>query len=258
MKHGAKDYTGKRFGRLIATKRLTKADNKLGATAYECKCDCGKEVLVTSCRLITGTTKSCGCYNKERLRQTRSKDLIGQRFNRLLAIERIARPIKGVGYICLCDCGKITQPIGTGSLTSGNTKSCGCYNLEKIIERNRDPLLILKRVTNCSDSYKEVHWSTKEILMCKGRWERNVVQYLNSNQIEYVWQVPFYLSNGATYIIDFYDIKRNTYVEIKGRWRDDGKIKYDLFQKDNPALKTEVWNSSVLKSFGIPTREIKK
>lgn len=59
------------------------------------------------------------------------KDLTGQRFGRLVAIEYLgARPSK-TGYKrtwwrCACDCGLITEVVAP-ALVQGNTKSCGCY-----------------------------------------------------------------------------------------------------------------------------------
>lgn len=61
-----KDLTGKRFGRLVA-KRL--AFTKNGFAYWECKCDCGKTAIVRGVLLSNGTTKSCGCYNNERVKK---------------------------------------------------------------------------------------------------------------------------------------------------------------------------------------------
>lgn len=60
------------------------------------------------------------------------KDLIGQRFGKLIVIDLDKNTHKNRRryWICKCDCGNITNPISTLSLTSGNTKSCGC--LKKI------------------------------------------------------------------------------------------------------------------------------
>jgi len=33
---------------------------------WRCRCDCGNEVDVVSCNLISGSTRSCGCYHRER------------------------------------------------------------------------------------------------------------------------------------------------------------------------------------------------
>ncbi len=56
-------------------------------------------------------------------------NLIGKRFTRLTVISDIGNhPTTGESYWeCQCDCGKITKVTGY-CLTSGNTKSCGCYH----------------------------------------------------------------------------------------------------------------------------------
>ncbi len=56
-------------------------------------------------------------------------NLVGKRFTRLTVISDIGNhPTTGESYWeCLCDCGKTTKVTGYW-LTSGNTKSCGCYH----------------------------------------------------------------------------------------------------------------------------------
>ncbi len=59
-------------------------------------------------------------------------DRTGQRFGRLVAIERAGTDSnKKVLWRCLCDCGKETIAT-SGSLVTKNTTSCGCYLIEKI------------------------------------------------------------------------------------------------------------------------------
>jgi hypothetical protein len=62
-------------------------------------------------------------------------DLLGQRFGRLTVESRAASVRTGHGtkvrWNCIRDCGgRVT--ITTGSLRSGNTKSCGCYQLDRL------------------------------------------------------------------------------------------------------------------------------
>ena len=59
------DLTGKRYGRLIVVKRGT---NKNKKTRWLCKCDCGNYKEIGATELKNGTTKSCGCYNIEKLK----------------------------------------------------------------------------------------------------------------------------------------------------------------------------------------------
>ena len=53
------NLTDCRFGRLIVTDRLKKCKNN---TKRLCICDCGKRTWVATSALISGHTKSCGCY----------------------------------------------------------------------------------------------------------------------------------------------------------------------------------------------------
>src|SRR5574343_168751 len=59
-----KDYTGRKFGKLTAIKRLP--NYRGNSTYYECICDCGNEetVFVYGGSLTSGETKSCHCLKR--------------------------------------------------------------------------------------------------------------------------------------------------------------------------------------------------
>lgn len=57
------------------------------------------------------------------------KDLVGQRFGRLVVIEKLPSQKWTGWWRCKCDCGNI-KDVPTGNLTSGNTQSCGCLAKE--------------------------------------------------------------------------------------------------------------------------------
>lgn len=62
----------------------------------------------------------------------RIKDLTGKRYGRLMVVELSGTDGKGhARWTCKCDCGNIKNVL-SGSLTSGNVKSCGCYRKELI------------------------------------------------------------------------------------------------------------------------------
>lgn len=61
-------------------------------------------------------------------------DLTGQKFNRLTVVSRAESNGKKVLWNCKCDCGSEAIVI-SGHLKNGNTKSCGCLNIDKIKER---------------------------------------------------------------------------------------------------------------------------
>lgn len=65
------------------------------------------------------------------------KNLVGEKFGRLLIVEFFKMGNQGSIWKCQCDCGKIVYR-SIGALASGNTTSCGCYRLERV----RDSLLM--------------------------------------------------------------------------------------------------------------------
>lgn len=58
------DLSGRVFGRLTA-KSLNDRRDKWGKRLWNCQCECGKSVAVTTKGLTTGVTKSCGCLNRD-------------------------------------------------------------------------------------------------------------------------------------------------------------------------------------------------
>ena len=56
-------------------------------------------------------------------------DLTGQRFGRLVAVDRAPKRGRHLCWNCVCDCGN-TNVASTCDLRTGNSKSCGCGNKE--------------------------------------------------------------------------------------------------------------------------------
>ena len=116
---GRVDITGKQFGRLTVS-------HYVGDDRWECECECGNRVVVQTCNLNSGNTKSCGCLQRERSSEASLISLIGNRYGKLTVIERVENNRFGhVCYRCKCDCGGETI-VDAGNLRQGNTNSCGC------------------------------------------------------------------------------------------------------------------------------------
>ena len=99
----AENLTGRRFGSLEV---LERAQNRKGRVCWLCRCDCGKEKVVSAHDLKAGKCKTCG-DSKHRV-STNMIDLTGKKFGRLTVkypTER--RDKKGCVYWhCLCECGR--------------------------------------------------------------------------------------------------------------------------------------------------------
>lgn len=103
-----------------------------------------------------------------------------------------------------------------------------------------------------------VHWKTKEELIVMSSFEFAIVNYLNINNIDFDWQIPFILPNGQTYIIDLYLKQENLYVEIKGAFLNEkSKIKYYLFSSIHK--NSELWQTNKIKELtGLSEYKIRK
>jgi hypothetical protein len=71
---------GKRFGKLVVTKRV--GSNNHGSAIWECRCDCGCVKTVDSSALVRGFTKSCGCLHHYEEKDRAAKNLLYSRYRR--------------------------------------------------------------------------------------------------------------------------------------------------------------------------------
>lgn len=71
------DLTGERYGRLTV---IDVAENRGNKTAWNCLCDCGNALTVTTGELRRGDTKSCGCFHIQRA--TESNVTHGRRYSK--------------------------------------------------------------------------------------------------------------------------------------------------------------------------------
>lgn len=124
------DLTGQKFNKLTVIKKIGKDKNN--NCIWECKCDCGNLCNAITKELKNGHKKSCGCI----LLLDRANDLTGQKFGRLIVIERdlSVTDKKGTYWRCKCECGNEKIIMGH-SLKNGSTQSCGCLNKDIISQQ---------------------------------------------------------------------------------------------------------------------------
>lgn len=126
-----KIHVGDNYGRLTVLE-LNASRTKGGKLLHKCKCECGKICYVQGGNLRNGHTKSCGCYNKERIHETFFQDLTGQVYGRLTVLSKFKEG-NVWKYKCKCECGNETIVL-SGDLKNGSTKSCGCLKKERQLE----------------------------------------------------------------------------------------------------------------------------
>ena len=112
------DKTGMIFGKLTV---LGKAQTppKAKGSYWECRCECGKELIVSGANLKPHSTCGCG----------RITDMVGFKSGRLTVIARAGKYEYSPLWECLCECGN-KQIVSANSLRRRMTRSCGCLHLE--------------------------------------------------------------------------------------------------------------------------------
>lgn len=123
---------GQKFGMLTVIGNAEPLITKNGYSykRFLCKCDCGKEKVITKRALTIDKTKSCGCI----VGKSNLKDISGIKFGRLTAVCIHHLGKQGCYWKCKCDCGN-EAVVRSSSLLSGDTKSCGCLRSEILIHK---------------------------------------------------------------------------------------------------------------------------
>lgn len=125
--------------RLTVINRANTNDKK--HVYWNCKCQCGKELIVRGDQLKRGVAKSCGCLQKEIATKNMSQvgklnkgkywtevNYVGQKINQLTLLEPIHDENRNRWkWKCQCLCGNYVI-ISADKINSGHTKSCGCLH----------------------------------------------------------------------------------------------------------------------------------
>jgi len=113
------------------------------------------------------------------------RDLIGQRFGRLLVLRLSSKKLKNSSKLyweCQCNCGNV-KPVSSSQLVRGSTQSCGCIKREQTIEmntihgysKNKYYTVWSNIITRCynknSESYEE--YGARGVFMCD-EWKNDV------------------------------------------------------------------------------------
>ena len=243
------NYTNKKFGKLLIKKFVIARYTEIMVL---CECECGNITETRWNKIFNGLTKSCG-------KCIRTKNLLGQRFGRLLVIEYF-----GVGaggrhqWLCQCDCGN-QKNILSKQLISGHTQSCGCYCKQRISE---------SRWTGFEEMSGRLLAKLKN-----NAWHRNInfnVEYqdiwdkfLEQNRKCSLSGIPIIFTRNTrggyqTASLDRIDSSKDYVIDnIQWLHKDINQMKLDLNQDEflyfvhlvcNPILDNDFYNSSSLET----------
>lgn len=162
-KNHLNNLINKTFGYLLVVDRAEDYVNPCNAkryTRWKCCCDCGKEIIVFTSNLKSGSVTSCGCHNPHRL-----QDLSGAKFGKLTVIKQVEPYVNDSGrklirYKCKCECGRYIFALAN-TLRTNDVMSCGCS------VNSKGELAVAKWLTDNGIEY-EMHKSFSDCLSNNG------------------------------------------------------------------------------------------
>jgi len=137
---------------------------------------------------------------------------------------------KGNAYIKCIDCGK--------PKTYPDIRYPRCQSCATIYQYKTTGVPTWNRI-----KYKNI-WM-------RSTWEVIFAKYMIHRKIKWQYEPKTFELGNTIYTPDFYLTETNTYVEIKGWWRDNAKKRFELFKKLYPNIKIKVLDKKKLLSMGI-------
>lgn len=220
--HNIKDLVNQKFGDLTVLKL-----DRMGSHGkeYLCRCKCGNYKVYRGSTLTSGAVSGCGCNvgksNKGKTKDKYARSKIGEVFNLLTVIGVDNSNVGENKLICRCNCGKITKQIYADIVTE-KVKSCGCYQREQASKIGSTIGL-----NNYKNKYKWYFIKNEQKVYCRSGYEVIYANFLIRNSIDFNYEPRcFKLDNGERYTPDFYLIKEDVYIEIKGSFEINKKYNY--------------------------------
>ena len=114
---------GHRFGKLTL---LSLSHKSKGMAFWNCRCDCGRELIASKAALFHANSICCECYTGPR----NKVDLSGKQFGRLRVLMQVDPVQEASGrlcpsWLCRCVCGREVV-VRERNLLKKITRSCGC------------------------------------------------------------------------------------------------------------------------------------
>ncbi len=148
-------------------------------------------------------------------------------------------------YYCKV-CGKLLQSI----------KAKTCNRHKKISKKTRNKMS--KNHANVSGNKnpmfgKVTHgkWTKYKGIFMRSSYEIAYAKYLDKNNIKWEYESKAFDLGNCSYTPDFYLPEKNMYIEIKGWWRGDAKMKFKKFRKIYSDINIEILNKVQLENMEV-------
>ncbi|MEM4726500.1 MAG: hypothetical protein QXG63_06125 [Nitrososphaerales archaeon] len=154
---------------------------------------------------------------------------------------------------------KVLLEAGVTLRTSGEANIGRKHSLETLMKMSRtasDQIMCGVRSSNGNGRRVNCLTPNNGFVTMRSTWEKKYAEHLRSNNINFVYEPKtFQLSNGKSYVVDFYLPDTDEYVEIKGFLSDDQSEKYELFKQEYPHVRWKILHKEDLINMGIDLKK---
>lgn len=212
------DLFGQKFGLLTVTNHGISIKS---AFHYDCQCDCGNTILMSSQRLRKETEINCGCVQT----QKRNK-VIGKAFGRWTVTsekETRSSPAGNVStyYVCECSCGN-KKWVSLSNLNNGTSTSCGCWKIEAT------------KLSNTSHGHARRSGRTKKEEVLYRTWNHIKARCYNPSSPDF----KLYGGQGVTMSNEWLDNFGTFWIDVGPTWKQGSSLQrypnpFGNFDRDN-------------------------
>lgn len=148
-------------------------------------------------------------------------------------------------------------------MKGSNNGFFGKKHTEESLQKMRKSHSIIAKRGKDSNFYGKIYHGKGQWFICKNKrifwmrssWEVKFAIYLDENNIRWDYEnKAFDLiidEKEVSYTPDFYLIDDDKFIEVKGYWREDAKVKFKTFKETYPDINIKIYDKSKLKEIGI-------
>jgi hypothetical protein len=214
------------FSRLLVIKRLS--SDKYGKSRWLCQCDCGNEVVVTSERLTSKRTQSCGCYCIDRIKEANTGIIRSSETRKKISDSTKKAMNNPIIKKKISDTHK-------GKIISDETK-------RKMSISTSGKLNPMYGIAAPHGKGKWFHKKNGSRIWARSTWEYRIFKILDDNNIFWISELPITMKN-CIWRPDIYIPSTASFIEIKGLLYKKSKQKMQAFADEFPYARMSIISS---------------
>jgi len=201
--------------------------------------DCGKKLVkynAERCKSCSVKFRWSDKEYKERVSQAISKGRKGMEFTKIHK-RNLSKSLEG--HIAWNKDVKVQLNTGRTHFKKGSKINVGRERLDMKGNKNY----------NYGKPFKPF-WGKYDRINMRSGWEIAYAKYLDKRKVQWQYEPKHFKLDNTTYTPDFYLPETNEYIEIKGWFTEQAKLKIKNFMKTFPDIKLQILQQKQLRKIG--------